>query len=784
MMQLRFEKERILLLVTCSMFLVLMTCILDASDLTRVDYIARDKETLNTSEIPQGIIGMWHGSLDSIPDGWALCNGSNGTPDLTGRFIRGTDHMETPGFTGGRMSHNHTYSEVPYHDHQVVDPTHYHEINASQVQVMEGPQPWNVCGTQNDCFTMSNTSMVTVDLAGQLGCETENSTAIPPYIELAFIMKIDPNITVPEGLIMMWFLPTGMIPDGWHYCNGSNGTPNMTGRFSRCVENGIDPGTIGGQKEHYHNYTEVPRHTHSLSDLAHVHRCSYDTLFVMDNPVSHVNSICHPGGTPMLTEPASSGLMLDDTGLDICTTGNASNIPPYSKVAYIMNEKDTSAFPRDVIGLWAGLPVNIPVNYVQCDGILTPVNFSSRFALSTTSISDPGILGGTSEHNHTYTEIPRHSHSITDSTHQHIVEYNQIMVEPGLGVIGRYWYPLGIFTCNTSNEVANVSIVGTGIPVCTTDNSTMLPPFFELAFVQHVNSPPEAQSVSFTSNPTTTDDLVLSYSYFDTEGHPEGLTEILWYKNDTLQVQFNGLHTVPSEWTNKTQEWYCTVRPHDGIEFGAMVESSREIILNSAPSVSGVTLGASPKTTLEDLVLNYTFSDADNDSDHSWIRWYKNSVEQTQFENMTMVSSDWTNKSESWQVVVHPNDGTDWGTTVPSSPVFITNTAPTVDSVEVSPVDPETGDDLILTYDFHDPDGDGDQSWIRWYKDASEQTQFENMTTIPNAWTNLSDGWAAYIRGYDGETMNSTAEISNLITIVNTPPNDFERGYITRCTGR
>lgn len=40
-----------------------------------------------TSTLPSGVIVMWSGS--SIPSGWALCDGTNGTPDLRDRFIVG-----------------------------------------------------------------------------------------------------------------------------------------------------------------------------------------------------------------------------------------------------------------------------------------------------------------------------------------------------------------------------------------------------------------------------------------------------------------------------------------------------------------------------------------------------------------------------------------------------------------------------------------------------------------------------------------------------------------------
>ncbi len=41
------------------------------------------------SYLPAGVIVMWSGSIASIPIGWALCNGTQGTPDLRDRFIVG-----------------------------------------------------------------------------------------------------------------------------------------------------------------------------------------------------------------------------------------------------------------------------------------------------------------------------------------------------------------------------------------------------------------------------------------------------------------------------------------------------------------------------------------------------------------------------------------------------------------------------------------------------------------------------------------------------------------------
>ncbi len=58
-------------------------------------------ERLRLYLVPGGFIGMWSGSAETIPTGWALCDGTNGTPDLTDRFILGAGKGYASGTTGG-----------------------------------------------------------------------------------------------------------------------------------------------------------------------------------------------------------------------------------------------------------------------------------------------------------------------------------------------------------------------------------------------------------------------------------------------------------------------------------------------------------------------------------------------------------------------------------------------------------------------------------------------------------------------------------------------------------
>lgn len=67
--------------------------------------------------IPSGGIIMWSGSVGSIPTGWLLCDGTNGTPDLQNRFIVGAGDAYAPNDTGGTANVVLTEANLPSHTH-------------------------------------------------------------------------------------------------------------------------------------------------------------------------------------------------------------------------------------------------------------------------------------------------------------------------------------------------------------------------------------------------------------------------------------------------------------------------------------------------------------------------------------------------------------------------------------------------------------------------------------------------------------------------------------------
>ena len=73
--------------------------------------------------IPVGGIIRWSGAANKVPDGWKLCDGEEGTPNLNGKFIVGYDPNDsdynTVGKTGGARAVTLSKDQMPSHTHEV-----------------------------------------------------------------------------------------------------------------------------------------------------------------------------------------------------------------------------------------------------------------------------------------------------------------------------------------------------------------------------------------------------------------------------------------------------------------------------------------------------------------------------------------------------------------------------------------------------------------------------------------------------------------------------------------
>lgn len=65
--------------------------------------------------VPSGLICLW--AEPSIPAGWLLCDGENGTPDLRDRFIVGVSEEYPLDSVGGSAESTLTEGNLPSHSH-------------------------------------------------------------------------------------------------------------------------------------------------------------------------------------------------------------------------------------------------------------------------------------------------------------------------------------------------------------------------------------------------------------------------------------------------------------------------------------------------------------------------------------------------------------------------------------------------------------------------------------------------------------------------------------------
>jgi len=133
---------------------------------------------------PVGSVCLWHGLIINIPTGWFLMDGTNGTNDLTAKFIRGAADGQDSGGTGGTDTHTIIEAELAAHDHTLTDPTHTHSIGGA------APAP-NFFGlTRGDFIVGGGTSLSRVSgiSIGSTGSGTAHENR-PQFFELAYIQR-------------------------------------------------------------------------------------------------------------------------------------------------------------------------------------------------------------------------------------------------------------------------------------------------------------------------------------------------------------------------------------------------------------------------------------------------------------------------------------------------------------------------------------------------------------------------------------------------------------------
>lgn len=109
-----------------------------------------------------GQVVIWSGSVAGIPSGWALCDGTQGTPDLRDKFTIAAGNSYPVDSLGGTILHPHDFTTTG----------HQHSI----------PAGFNIAG---GAAGVVPSTTFEID-AGT----TDNGNVLPPYYSLAYVMKL------------------------------------------------------------------------------------------------------------------------------------------------------------------------------------------------------------------------------------------------------------------------------------------------------------------------------------------------------------------------------------------------------------------------------------------------------------------------------------------------------------------------------------------------------------------------------------------------------------------
>jgi len=167
----------------------------------------------------KGVILAWSGSINSIPPGWALCDGSGGNPDLRGRFILGhntgssyngdvdssgnirirnsTDISGAKvgnnlagviGSIGGEVMHTLTVKEMPAHNHKLsINPTPACTLNLDS-PTFTGVTP-GCPHSASGRIQSYRKDIWGIDIVNIEGNDVPHNN-LPPFYVLAFIIKL------------------------------------------------------------------------------------------------------------------------------------------------------------------------------------------------------------------------------------------------------------------------------------------------------------------------------------------------------------------------------------------------------------------------------------------------------------------------------------------------------------------------------------------------------------------------------------------------------------------
>jgi len=143
-------------------------------------------QTAVGTTIPTGMINLWYGAIGSVPSGWYLCDGANGTPDLRDKFVVGAGSTYSVAAVGGTadavvVTHNHTAT--------VTDPGHTHTTSNALQAVNQNALAGGLSAGTLPLAATINTAVTGITVANASAGVSGTNANLPPYYALCYVMK-------------------------------------------------------------------------------------------------------------------------------------------------------------------------------------------------------------------------------------------------------------------------------------------------------------------------------------------------------------------------------------------------------------------------------------------------------------------------------------------------------------------------------------------------------------------------------------------------------------------
>ena len=240
------------------------------------------------------------------------------------------------------------------------------------------------------------------------------------------------------------------------------------------------------------------------------------------------------------------------------------------------------------------------------------------------------------------------------------------------------------------------------------------------------NTAPVIDTISL--NPSTIDANTSSVTCVVSSSDADGdtVTESFeWYVDGNLQSETTNMYSGPFIVGTLLA---CRSTPNDGKTDGDFAEDTATI-QNTAPVVDSVTLSPSTVYTNDTITATAVLSDDDSSQSGSLTanyEWFVDNVSVQNGSSNTLDGVSMFNRDQSVYVTVTPNDGVEDGNPLNSGIIVVSNTAPVMSSVTVTP-DPATAGQDDLTCDAVATDADGDA--ILYTYEWSDSSGVQQTTT-------------------------------------------------------